>query len=75
MSNDGKRVVYTADARGSMTLFMTSVAGGPSEKLADEGGWSFEWTPDDSKILFRKVHTTEVYSMDVRTREQKRFAV
>jgi serine/threonine protein kinase/Tol biopolymer transport system component len=77
---DGTRVVYTVFDEGRGVLYQIATTGGPPEKLCDDCGRPWDWSPDGRTILYlivegRRGPNVALGLFDIATRRQIDYLV
>ncbi len=77
---DGTRVSYTVIEGSRWPLYQLAISGGPPEKICDDCGRPWDWSPDGRQLLYlivegrRQAHTA-LGLFDVATRQSSDFVV
>ena len=77
---DGTRIFYSVVESSRGVVYQMSTNGGPPEKLCDDCGRPWDWSPDGSKILYlieegRRHANVALGLFDVATRRQTDYIV
>ena len=80
ISPDGTRVSYTVIEGSRWPLYQIATTGGPPEKICEDCGRPWDWSPDGRKLLYlivegRKQAHTALGLFDVATRQTSDYVV
>ena len=80
-SPDGRKIAYASDKTGRATIYMMNSDGTGEERLSDDRHEYIHptWSPDSTKVIYcsnddlkpPKKNESEIYSLDIKTRELK----